>query len=79
MKKHDEILRQQEIIKCYEAIAKNSDKLIQAQKEKIEILEEQVKIHKEAVEKLSEMHRLVHRVYVWDPIGEMIEPQQPGC
>jgi predicted P-loop ATPase/GTPase len=55
MKKQDEILRQQEIIKCYEAIANNSDKLIQAQKEKIEILEEQVKIHKEAVEKLSEM------------------------
>ena len=55
MEKQEEINRQQEIIKCYEAVANTSEKLIQAQKEKIKLLEEQVKIHKEVAEKLSEM------------------------
>ena len=55
MNMQEEIIRQQEIIKCYEAVANTSDKLIQAQKEKIKLLEEQVQLHKEVVDKLSEM------------------------
>jgi uncharacterized protein (DUF3084 family) len=55
MEKQQEINMQKEIIKCYEDVAKTSDELIQAQKERIEQLEDEIKIHKEAVERLFKM------------------------
>ena len=47
--------QEKEIIKCYEDEIKTSDKLIQAQKERIIQLEDEVKFQKEAVEKLFKM------------------------
>ena len=55
MEKQQEILMQKEIIKCYEDVANTSEKLIQAQKERIEQLQDEIKIHKETVEKLFAM------------------------
>ena len=52
MEKQQEIIMQKEIIKCYEDVAKTSDELIKTQKIRIEQLEDEVKFHKEAVEKL---------------------------
>jgi len=47
--------QEKEIIKCYEDEIKTSDKLIQAQRERITQLEDEVKFQKEAVEKLFKM------------------------
>ena len=55
MEKQKEIIMQKEIIKCYEDVVKTSDDLIKAQKLRIEQLEDEIKIHKEAVERLFKM------------------------
>jgi len=55
MENQQEILMQKEIIKCYENVVKTSDDLIEAQKLRIEQLEDEVKFHKEAVERLFKM------------------------
>jgi predicted RNase H-like nuclease (RuvC/YqgF family) len=47
--------QEKEIIKCYEDEIKTSDKLIQAQRERITQLEDEVKFQKETVEKLFKM------------------------
>jgi hypothetical protein len=47
--------QQEKLIKCYEEEIKTSNKLIQAQRERIQLLEDEVKTHKEAVEKLFTM------------------------
>ena len=41
-----------EVIQAYENVCKTSDELIKTQKIRIEQLEDEVKFHKEAVEKL---------------------------
>jgi hypothetical protein len=52
MQKELEIELQKNIISAYEDVVKTSDDLIKVQKSRIEELEEEVKIHKEAVERL---------------------------
>jgi hypothetical protein len=52
MENQQEILMQKEIIKCYEDEVNTSDKLIQAQKERITQLEDEVKFQKESIQKL---------------------------
>jgi hypothetical protein len=52
MQKELEIELQKNIISAYEDVVKTSDDLIKAQKSRIEELEKEVKIHKEAVERL---------------------------
>lgn len=55
MEKQQEILMQKEIIKCYENVVMTSDDLIESQKLRIEQLQDEVKFHKEAVERLFKM------------------------
>ena len=47
--------QQEKLIKCYEEEIKTSNKLIQSQRERIQLLEDEVKTHKEADEKLFTM------------------------
>ena len=50
-----QIKMQKEIINSYKNVCDTSDELIEAQKLRIEQLEDEIKIHKEAVEKLFKM------------------------
>lgn len=43
---------EKEVIQAYENVCKTSDELIKAQRIRIEQLEDEIKIHKETVEKL---------------------------
>jgi hypothetical protein len=52
MEKTIEIQLQKEIINSYEAVCKTSDELITLQKKRIEELQDEIKVHKEAVERL---------------------------